>query len=518
MTDIESSCLATEEEKVLREKGIAFNTTDTGNSARFIARNKGKVLFLSEENRWLKWDGKRWSSLGKAIHELAKETVKGIYDEARDCTNRQGQNELSNWARRSQQKHLIDSMLELSKGGLEAHLSDFDSDNERLNTDNGVVWLRYGAITPHHPGQLVMKKANANFVPSAECPTWDAFLRDIFIGDEDLIRFFKRAIGYTATGHTKEDVLFIAYGLGANGKTTAFETILEILGDYGRSTEFNSFLSTDKTDVRNREAIGMLKGIRFAIASETDSNRKWNEALIKKLTGGDTLIGAKLHASSFEFKPTHKLWFQANHLPNAKDASHGFWRRPVVIPFRARFEGSAIDPYLKDKLLAERDGILAWIVQGAVEYLQRGLGEKPKACLEATAQYREANDILSKFIREKLEKAVGSRIGVEATYRHYEEWCASEREEPVSSKFFARNMEERGITTRRNSECRAFYGYRIKGEESSPKPVLEVREPAETEQWQQVSPQRYMAMDQDERAEYERQAQIWHERQRQNIN
>jgi putative DNA primase/helicase len=519
-----------EEQRILREKGLTYNTTDTGNSQRFVDRNKGMVLYLTEESRWIGWDGTRWASIGKTINELAKDTVKSIYDEARDCNNRQGQVELSNWAKRSQQRHLIESMLDLSKGALEAHVSDFDNDFEKLNCENGIVWLPYGSLEHHHPGQLVTKKANVNFEPSAKCPTWNKFLRDIFLGDEELIAFFKRAIGYTATGHTKEDCLFIAYGLGANGKTTLFETLLEILGDYGRSTEFNSFLSTDKTDVRNREAIGMLKGIRFAIASETDSNRKWNEALIKKLTGGDTLIGAKLHGSSYEFKPTHKLWFQANHLPNAKDASHGFWRRPIVIPFNAKFEGRAIDPNLKQKLLAEREGIFAWIVQGAIEYFRYGLGQRPRACLEATAQYREANDILSKFIREKLEPAYGATIGVDPTYRLYEEWCASEREEPVPLKFFTRYMEERGVTTRRTRGCRVFYGYTKNEKPSvSMKPQGEVLAalpfaPPEEDthscarEWRKPTPQQYLSMSPVERQENDRLARIWHEKERQNIN
>jgi putative DNA primase/helicase len=217
-------------------------------------------------------------------------------------------------------------------------VASFDCDDDTINCRNGIVDLRTSELQAHAPDQMVMKRANATYVAKAECPLWHHFLTEVFQGDEDLIAFMHRVLGYSLTGRIDEHCLFIAYGLGSNGKTTLFETVLEIVGDYGRTTEFSNFLASDKQDTRKMEAVGLLRGVRMAIASETDSTKKWHESLVKKLTGGDTLIGTKMYGDSYEFTPTHKLWFQANHLPTVRDASHGFWRRINVIPFNARFE------------------------------------------------------------------------------------------------------------------------------------------------------------------------------------
>lgn len=460
------------EQKHLDEKGIRYACTDVGNNARFVSQHGDELVYLEEERRWVGWDGTRWKPTDTKIYKRAEDTVRRIYDEARDCKNSQGQTELTNWARKSQFKHRIDSMVSMAANSLEVSITEFDDNPTVINCKNGIVDLSAGALIAHEPSQRVMRRAEAKYDPKASCPKWEQFLDQIFLGDKELISFFQTALGYTVTGLTNHHALFIAYGLGANGKTTAFETVLRILGDYAQATEFSTFLNTDKTDARNREAVGMLKGIRFAVASETDSSRKWNESLVKKLTGGDTLTGARLYGSSYQFQPTHKLWFQANHLPGAKDATHGFWRRPIVIPFKAQFTGAKIDAGLKDNLLKERDGIFRWLVDGAQRYLKHGLGKLPQACEEANQQYEADNDVLGRFVSERMTADSHSSVAVADVFAAYERWCVQNSEEVPHYKFFLRNMEERAVSKKRNSRGMVFVGYRLGG---SPQP-----DPAET--------------------------------------
>ncbi len=480
----------------LDEKGLQFACTDLGNADRFVAMHRHDLKHLMEEHRWVSWNGTKWTSEDAKIYERARQTVLSIYDEAKACERQGGRQELGSWANRSQSKQRIEAMLPIAAEALGVRAKDFDSDYTKINCSNGVVDLKSGELISHSCTQLSMKCANANYSPSSKCPTWLSFLNQIFLDDEKLIAYVQRAFGYSITGKTDEHCLFIAYGLGSNGKTTLFETVLNILDDYGRTTEFSTFLNTDKSDARNRESVGSLKGIRFAVASETDSTKKWNEALVKKLTGGDTLTGAKLFGHSFEFNPTHKLWFQANHLPGVKDASHGFWRRPIVIPFRAKFEGAKIDTRLRDKLLSERDGIFAWLVAGARQYLQHGLGDQPSACVEAKDQYRQDNDILSRFVSEKLERRNGSTVGVQEVYRRYETWCGTCSETPQPLKFFTSAMEERGIGKKRTSSGMIFTDYSLSGErlpfdndneeESETIPLNEPARPS-YDQWRRMS-------------------------------
>lgn len=453
----------------LDELGIKFNITDVGNAERFEARFGKQLKYLPEEKSWLIHDGKRWTTSNaiSAVSNLAVEVVKSIYEEARDCENDMGRFHLGKWAYQSQMKSKIDPMIDLLAKKLSVESNQFDTDPELVNCQNGIVNLRTAELLARTDEHLNRKLANAGYKPQAKCPQWAKFLGEVFLGDGELIQYVQKALGYSLTGHTKEHKLFLAYGLGSNGKTTLIETILELIGDYGRTAEFSNFLGSDKSDVRSKEAVGMLKGVRFATASETDSTKKWNEALLKKITGGDTLIGTHLYGKSFEFKPTHKLWFQANHLPGVKDASHGFWRRIIVIPFKAKFEGSAKVIGLKDKfLIEEREGIFAWLCEGARLYLANGLDDVPTAIAEAISAYNVESDTLGRYLSERFEDEIGGKLNLADVYSDYAEWCQANREEPTSMKWFSTAIEERGISKRRMNNGVMITGKRLRGVQS----------------------------------------------------
>jgi putative DNA primase/helicase len=450
--------------KHLQEKGLRFACTEVGNSERFISQHGDRLRFIPETGHWIGWDPSGWSTLHTAeVWDFAKQTIRTIYDEAGDCKNTQGKHEALRWAWQSEREHQLRAMISLAGKDtrLAVSITDFDTDPLKVNCKNGIADLRTGELVKHSPDHLLLKQANVHYDAKAECPLWLSFLTSVFQEDQERISYMQRALGYSITGLTKEEVFFIAYGLGANGKTTLFETVLDIVGDHGISTEFDTFLNTDKTDVRNKEAIGRLKGRRYAIASETDSSKRLNEALLKKLTGQDTLIGGQLQKPVFSFQPTHKIWLLANHLPTVKDASHGFWRRVVVMPFNVRFEGQARDLNLREKLLRERDGIFAWLVEGAREYLKHGLGQVPKVCQAAVEEYKQDNDTLATFMRESTAVAKGHTIGARSLYDTYKRWAEKAGEYPRSEKSLALGLKERGYLKKDTNKGAVYLDLRL---------------------------------------------------------
>lgn len=481
-------------EQYLKEKGLDQSCTELGNSERFIRMHGHKLKHLAETGTWLVWDGTRWKSDDAEVHECATRTVKSIYDEARDCENTQGRQELSRWAVRSESKYQIGAMTALAAKDkqVSVSVSQFDTDATKINCLNGVVDLKTGELVTHAPEHLVMKQAPVEFKRNAQCTRFLEFLNEIFLEDRELVDYVQCALGYSLTGLTSEHCFFLLYGLGANGKTTLCETILNIFSDYARPMEFSTLLSTDKSDVRVQEAVGRLRGIRFAVASETESTKKFSESVLKRLTGDDTLIGTMLHKGSFEFTPSHKLWLQVNHLPGVKDATHGFWRRVRVIPFERRFEAGAVDRQLKDKLLTEREGIFAWLVEGAARYLKQGcLPEIPEAVNKATERYKQDNDVLSRFITDCLEQQYGSSLGATRTYEAYKEWCYREEEQASQMRYFTAGMEERGISKHKTSKGFVFQNYRLKDGKATnagnAKPSFDEwrrKQPKPTESWE----------------------------------
>lgn len=452
-------------DKHLSEKGLKYACTDLGNAERFTTQHGDKLRYIAEEGRWVAWDGSRWKHSDKRVHTMATDTIKRIYDEARDCDNETGRAELRKWAGRSESKSSVMAMKDMAAKELTTSITEFDSDPKVINCLNGVVNLETGELEKHDK-QLVMKRASVDYRPDAKCPTWQAFLDGVFQQDAELIGYFQKLMGYSLTGLTQEQKVFLAYGLGANGKTTLFETMHTILGDYATTTEFTTFLNSasKNASARSLEEIGKLRGARLAVASETSNTARWSESVVKKASGGDTLRGARMYGSSYEFDPTHKLFFQCNHKPGAKDASHGFWRRMVVIPFKARFEGAAIDPDMRRKLLQERDGIFAWCVAGAMAYFRDGLGELPEACRKETDRYRDDNDVLSRFVDERLQRDAGTLvpIGVKDAHNAYQVWCIQNNEQPGFLKHFSDAMAERGIESVRKSQGMVFPGWTFK--------------------------------------------------------
>lgn len=448
----------------MSEKTIDYGCNDIGNKDRFIRQWGSKVKYLAEDRAWVAWDGTRWSDNDVRIYQKAEETAKSIHDEAKLANSK----ELSMHAHRSRNRGPIEAMLKLASDAVSVSINEFDKDPEVINCKNGLLNLRTGALVAHSPAQMLMKCANAHYDAAARCPVWVGFINEIFEGDKELINYMQQAMGYTLTGLIDEHCFFLLYGGGRNGKGTLAELMLTVMGDYGLPVDFESFLATDKSNVRVKEEVGRLKGQRYGLASETGDNRRFSEALIKRLTGGDSLTGTKLRGHSYSFSPTHKLWFLTNHLPAIKDATLAMWERVRVIPFNKEYLGDEQDKQLKQKLLAERDGIFAWVAEGARAYLTAGkLPDLPKACETARQQYRDENDALSRFIADEMTKELGSKAGVAETYRVYEAWCDRNNEDTVALRYFSKNMRERGIRSKPTNTGNVFTNYRLKGSEPS---------------------------------------------------
>jgi putative DNA primase/helicase len=344
------------------------------------------------------------------------------------------------------------------------HIAEFDADPFLINCRNGVVDLRTKERLPHKPNKdildrrlLHLKKANANYDPKAQCPRWVQFLHEIFSGDTALINYVRSGLGYSTTGLIREHQFFLCHGTGRNGKGTLLDTVLYVLGDYARTADFEIFLLSRKelTDTRRKEAVGNLRGMRFVVASENKDSTQLNSALVKKLTGGDRLEGAKLYGDSFEFDPTHKLWLSGNHMPTITEGTDAIWGRVRPLPFLNRYVGKDDKTNLRDLLKAEADSILTWLVDAACDYIHNRMPDMPDAVQVKAQSYRDENDKLSLFIRENVGRISKKIVSNQEMVGRYEAWC---RREGLSTdtSFFRKNMEERRIHSKRSANGYVF--------------------------------------------------------------
>ncbi|MEC5254061.1 phage/plasmid primase, P4 family, partial [Bacillus paralicheniformis] len=214
---------------------------------------------------------------------------------------------------------------------------ELDSHKYLFNCDNGVIDLKTGELLPHDRDLLFTKISPVSYQPDADCPNWKAFLESIFIDDRgapnyEIIDFMQKAIGYSLTGDTTEQVMFFLFGNGRNGKSTFINTVQHLFGDYGRQTNSDTFIKKKNDSAINND-IARLDGARFVSAVESEEGQQLSESLVKQITGGEKMSARFLRQEYFEFTPEFKVFFTTNHKPIVKGSDEGIWRRIRLIPF-----------------------------------------------------------------------------------------------------------------------------------------------------------------------------------------
>lgn len=439
-----------------------LHLTDMGNAERLIGRHGPDLRYCGPWKRWVVWGGETWSENGDdRVQERAKETVRSIYEEGIAASNPERAQALWKHAQRSESAGKVRAMVELARSApaLAVAPDDLDRDPWLLNCANGTVDLRTGLLLPFTREDLMTKRSPALFDAAATCPTWLAFLDQIFGGDAEVIGFMQRSAGYCLSGSTAERVMFILFGAGRNGKSTFLEVLRHVMGDYASGTPASTIMSQRNKGIPND--IARLKGARFVSASETSEGAEIDEAFIKVATGGDTITARFLNAEFFDFRPQFKIWLATNHKPSIKGTDPAVWDRIRLVPFTVRIPDDELDKGLRDKLIAEADGILGWMVAGCRAWRRRGALGEPEVVRLATEEYRLDEDVLKTFLEDCCIEQPLVFCPAADLYRAYQSWAKGHGEEVMSQTRFGSRLRERGFRQGRSSSTRGWVGIRL---------------------------------------------------------
>ena len=309
-----------------------------------------------------------------------------------------------------------------------------------LNTPSGVVDLKTGEISPHSPDLLISQMTHAS--PGHECPRWMTFLQEITDGDAALQAYLARLAGYCLTGSTREQAFAFLHGHGANGKSVFLQTLASILGSYAATAALDTFMAS-RADRHLTELAG-LRAARLVLVSETEAGRSWAEGRIKAVTGGERLRANFMRRDHFEFDPQFKLLVAGNHRPALNAVGEAMRRRLHLVPFTVTIPTDRRDPRLAEKLLAERDGILGWMLAGCAAWQREGLSPPP--CVRAAAEdYFEAEDLVGQWIHEWCVCGVEHKAPAAQLFQSWKTWAEAGGFPPGSQKVLGEALRARGF-------------------------------------------------------------------------
>lgn len=406
-----------------------YQRDEIGIGYAFADYFKPIARFDRERGIWYVYDGKVWQpdENALAVAELAKILADRLYTFALQITDEDTRNRYIKRVQKLQMRKNRRTMIEDAKSVYPVSHTVFDRNTDLFNCQNGTLNLTTGEFRPHDPADFLTMMSGITYDPDAECPRWEQFISEVMCNDADLALYLQKALGYALTGDTTLECLFILYGATSrNGKGTTMETFLKIMGDYGKtsnpemlSTKFGNTNASGPS-----EEIARLAGVRFVNISEPEKKITFNAALVKRMTGNDTLNARFLHENSFDFRPNFKIFINTNYKPSVSDMTLFYSNRLKLIPFKRHFEEHEQDKGLKAFFSTDvcLSAIFNWCYEGYKRFRSEGL-EDPAAVSQATKEYQEESDRIGQFVDAWLEEGEAFEVRTSAAYKLYGEWC-----------------------------------------------------------------------------------------------
>lgn len=478
--------------------------TDSGNVAVLARLTTGDLKYVPEQNRWVYWRQRHWNSDDDLTHSSKQalrvsEFYKGYAAKLRsdaesDALSDEDRKRILNaasridsWAIQCRNKNRLDAMRSLAQTderfAVSANLLDVDPDLFGVN--NGVVDLRTGLLRENAKSEFVLKRSSVDFREDALAPLWMKFLSEItsrpgeitngkveFIFRPQLVEALQRLLGYCLTGRIDAHKLFMFLGIGSNGKNVLLDTVQRIMAFYGLSMPPEILLAAkyDKQVEQASPMIRMLQGLRLVVCSETKEKQELDTGVVKRITGGGYLTARGLHEKPVTFLMTHKIILMTNHRPGISQMDPAVRGRLYVFPFDMRWNRPGetdpdptlpdADPNLSDELWKEREGILRWLIEGAVKYYAHGLLVCPEIA-SFTREYVASQDVISRWLGSLERCAPVDGMLASELLSDYQSYCRAEDEryEPMFAADMGRKLKQRGFEGKRTS-AGMRYGFR----------------------------------------------------------
>jgi putative DNA primase/helicase len=432
---------------------------------RFLEEHGDSLRFVHGIG-WHEWDGARWLMDEKRVDlDRAVDTVKNAVLALADMDGDE-RDDLYKDIRKSESASGLEGMVKIAsaRAPMSVASKQLDADPYLFNTPSGTVNLEDGTVSECSRDDLITKVAGAGLEDSEDpgegdggAAEWEAFLERI-LPDPEVRAFVQRLFGYAMLGKVTEHVMPIFTGSGANGKGTLRDAIAAAFGDY--AIEVDPAILMESKHERHGAFKMRLRGARLAFCSETEKGRKFAEATMKRLVGGDPIEANLMHKNPITFDPSHTLIMLTNHLPAVSGDDPAVWRRILVVPFDVVIPENERDGALPERLKKAAPAVLGWV------YQQQGLNP-PEAVRVRTEAYKAASDVLGRFLEERTIANPHGRVRARELFSAWVAWCTSSGEQACPEKDFAESMANRGFPKKRDSSGQSYRGFILTGRDDS---------------------------------------------------
>lgn len=432
---IVNKCLKHNEELISRLGSLDplnYHHSDRGSSDLFADMFRDEVRYNTTAKEWYFYDGIVWKidTGGMVVHAKAKQLFDALMIYAGSIEDEQTQKLYREYYGKFGSKNKRDTLIKDAADCCYISSEELDKNPNLFNCQNGTFELDTMKFRPHNSEDYITKISNVVYDEKAVSEDWIKFIYEVLPCDREKVRYLQKAIGYSLSGQCSLETCFILYGATTrNGKSTLVSTVSYMLGDsngYARAAQPEVLAVRKNKDSRNAsEDIARLAGCRFLNVSEPPQSMAFDAALLKTLTGRDTITARFLFQSSFEYVPQFTLFINTNYLPKVLDETLFTSNRINVIEFNRHFTPDEQDINLKDRLRTEQNisGLFNWCIEGLKLFRQEGL-KPPMSVGIATRQYAQQSDKIGNFIDECLEEEQGSACTAKDAYEVYKKWCA----------------------------------------------------------------------------------------------